>query len=51
MKLDQHVPLLDNEETWRYVWILFIVGALIFLALLIMCLRLWLILRGQHCVT
>ena len=45
------VAELFDEKKWRYIWLLFWAGVLIYLALLIMCFRLWLMLRNCHCVT
>jgi hypothetical protein len=39
-----------QEANWRHVWLLFGAGVLLFVALLIMCLRLWWMLRSCHCV-
>jgi hypothetical protein len=37
------------ETKWRYIWLLFSAGVLLFLALFILCIRLWLLLRSCHC--
>ena len=46
MNAKSRVPELFDEKKWRYIWMLFGSGVLLFLALLIMCFRLWLILRN-----
>jgi hypothetical protein len=39
-----------QEGLWRNVWLLFGAGVLPFVSLLILCVRLWLLLRSCHCV-
>jgi hypothetical protein len=39
-----------QERLWRNVWLLFVAGVLLFLALLIFSLRLWWMLKSCHCV-
>jgi hypothetical protein len=45
------VNQLFNEEKWRYIWLLLAAGVLLFLALVVLCLRLWMFLRHCHCGT
>ena len=40
---------LYDETKWRYIWLLFGAGVLLFLALSILCLRLWLLLHNCRC--
>jgi hypothetical protein len=47
----KRIDQLFDETKWRYIWLLFGSGALLFLALSILCLRLWLLLRNCRCAT
>lgn len=45
------IDQLFGDTKWRYVWFLLGSGGLLFLALLVLSVRLWLLLRNCHCVT
>lgn len=47
MNAKSRVPKLFDEKVWRNVWLLYIAGVLLLLALLLFSFRLWLLLR--HC--
>jgi hypothetical protein len=58
--MDSHVKLTDgrnrihqlfDETKWHYIWLLLGSGVLLFLALFILCVKLWLLLRSCHRVT
>lgn len=38
-----------DETKWRYIWLLYSAGILLYLALFSLCIRLWLLLRSCHC--
>jgi hypothetical protein len=44
-------PIQSPAITERYIWLLFGAGVLLFLAMFILCARLWLLLRSCHCST
>jgi hypothetical protein len=46
----KRIDQLFDETKWRYIWLLFGAGVLLYLALFILCFRLWLLLRSCHCV-
>lgn len=50
MNAKSRVPELFDEKKWRYIWLLFGAGILLYLALFILCVRPWLMLRNCHCV-
>jgi hypothetical protein len=51
MSAKSRVPELFDDKKWRYIWLLFGAGILLYLALFIMCARLWFMLRHCHCGT
>ena len=51
MNAKSRVPELFDDKKWRSIWLLFGAGILLYLALLIMCARLWSMPRHCHCVT
>lgn len=48
MNAKSRVPELFDEKKWRYIWLLFGAGVLLFLALALFSFRLWLLLRHCH---
>jgi hypothetical protein len=50
MNAKSRVPELFDEKKWRYIWLLWGAGILLYVALLVLCARLWFMLRSCHCV-
>jgi hypothetical protein len=51
MHAKSRVPELFDDKKWRSIWLLWGAGILLYLALLIMCGRLWFMLHHCHYVT
>lgn len=47
---ERKIRELFDEKKWRSMWILYSAGLLLYLALIILCMRLWLLLQKCHCV-
>ena len=51
MNAKSRIPELFDEKKWRYIWLLWGAGILLYVALLTLYARLWFMLRTCHCVT